>query len=217
MGDGDDASVRVLPTQEILRSILSDMSDAATVDQETKVTHTDRIVLAKLVVIAFSTCSEKAESDTPDLRQARTREDLSETPPDCCHYSGFHFVKRRNSTQRTSCETFGGKSSDGLKHSPSRSFRTALSRAREKGGCMYKKRLFLRAPVAKAATLLVGREHRGTVWSYKIGAWSRRRSRSTAPATVCDRYGYRGVRQRSRGTSDYCRTKCFPCHVAVKL
>ena len=32
------------------------------------------------------------------------------------------------------------------------------SRAREKGGCMYKKRLFLRAPVSKAATLLVGRD-----------------------------------------------------------
>jgi hypothetical protein len=55
-----------------------------------------------------------------------------------------------------------------------------------------------------------------SVWSYKIGAWSRRRSRSTAPAMVCDRYGYPGVRQLSRGMSDYCRTKCFPCHVAVK-
>jgi hypothetical protein len=29
--------------------------------------------------------------------------------------------------------------------------------------------------------------------------------------------GYPGVRQLSGGMSDYCRTKCFPCHVAVKL
>lgn len=54
-------------TQEILRYILSDMGDAVIVGQEAKVTDTDRIVLAKLAVIAFSTCSEKAESDTPDF------------------------------------------------------------------------------------------------------------------------------------------------------
>ena len=57
------------------------MSDAATVDQETKVTHTDRIVLAKLVVIAFSTCSEKAESDTPDLRKRARVKICRKLPP----------------------------------------------------------------------------------------------------------------------------------------
>jgi hypothetical protein len=37
-------------TQEILRSILSDMGDAVIVDQEAKVTDTDRMVLAALLV-----------------------------------------------------------------------------------------------------------------------------------------------------------------------
>ena len=68
-------------TQEILRYILSDMGDAVIVDQEAKVTDTDRIVLAKLVVIAFSTVPKGLSRILRILRQARTREDLSETPP----------------------------------------------------------------------------------------------------------------------------------------
>jgi len=51
IGGGDDANARVLPAlKKPSASILSDIGDAVIVDHEAKVTDTDRIVLAALLV-----------------------------------------------------------------------------------------------------------------------------------------------------------------------